>query len=416
MRRRTAGALGTAVTLVLLAGGCGDDADEELPSDTRAPIVEEVEPTDGPTTTLVGLGNVDTVTGVRVGFETIGEFEEPIDLVFRPGVTDRAYLAERAGVVRDLDLATGESTAVLDITDETTTDSERGLLGLVVAPDGGHLYVSSTNLDGDSRVVEYAIADDGALDETSARTVLALDQPFPNHNGGHLVFGPDGLLYIGLGDGGAAGDPLEAGQDRGQLLGSILRIDPAGIDGSAYAIPADNPFVGEEGARPEVWLKGVRNPWRFSFDRATGDLWVGDVGQDEIEEIDHLPADADGLNAGRGLNLGWNAMEGDQPYDDGVEPEDHTPPVFTYTHAEGGCSVTGGFVYRGSTIPELFGAYLYADYCAGDLRALAVTDGAVVDDATIADPVDGPVSFAQGPGNELYLLAQSGPLLEIVPQ
>ena len=416
MRRRAAGALGTAVTLVLLAGGCGDDADEELPSDTRAPIVEEVEPTDGPTTTLVGLGNVDTVTGVRVGFETIGEFEEPIDLVFRPGVTDRAYLAERAGVVRDLDLATGESTAVLDITDETTTDSERGLLGLVVAPDGGHLYVSSTNLDGDSRVVEYAIADDGALDETSARTVLALDQPFPNHNGGHLVFGPEGLLYIGLGDGGAAGDPLEAGQDRGQLLGSILRIDPAGIDGSAYAIPADNPFVGEEGARPEVWLKGVRNPWRFSFDRATGDLGVGDVGQDEIEEIDHLPADADGLNAGRGLNLGWNAMEGDQPYDDGVEPEDHTPPVFTYTHAEGGCSVTGGFVYRGSTIPELFGAYLYADYCAGDLRALAVTDGAVVDDATIADPVDGPVSFAQGPGNELYLLAQSGPLLEIVPQ
>ncbi|MET0148703.1 MAG: PQQ-dependent sugar dehydrogenase [Acidimicrobiales bacterium] len=415
MRRRTAGALGTAVTLVLLAGGCGDDADEELPSDTRAPIVEEAEPTDGPTTTLVGLGNVDTVTGVRVGFETIGEFEEPIDLAFRPNVTDRAYLAERAGVVRDLDLATGESTAVLDITDETTTNSERGLLGLVVAPDGGHLYVSSTNLDGDSRVVEYAIADDGALDETSARTVLALDQPFPNHNGGHLVFGPDGLLYIGLGDGGAAGDPLEAGQDRGQLLGSILRIDPAGVDGSAYAIPADNPFVGEEGARPEVWLKGVRNPWRFSFDRATGDLWVGDVGQDEIEEIDHLPAEADGLNAGRGLNLGWNAMEGDQPYDDGVEPDDHTPPVFTYTHAEGGCSVTGGFVYRGSTIPELFGAYLYADYCAGDLRALAVTDGEVVDDATIADPVDGPVSFAQGHGNELYLLAQSGPLLEIVP-
>ena len=416
MRRRTAGALGTAVTLVLLAGGCGDDADEELPSDTRAPIVEEVEPTDGPTTTLVGLGNVDAVTGVRVGFETIGEFEEPIDLVFRPGVTDRAYLAERAGVVRDLDLATGESTAVLDITDETTTDSERGMLGLVVAPDGGHLYVSSTNLDGDSRVVEYAIADDGALDETSARTVLALDQPFPNHNGGHLVFGPDGLLYLGRGDGGAEGDPLGEEQGRGQLPGFILRIDPAGIDGSAYAIPADNPFVGEEGARPEVWLKGVRNPWRFSFDRATGDLWVGDVGQDEIEEIDHLPADADGLNAGRGLNLGWNAMEGDQPYDDGVEPEDHTPPVFTYTHAEGGCSVTGGFVYRGSTIPELFGAYLYADYCAGDLRALAVTDGEVVDDATIADPVDGPVSFAQGPGNELYLLAQSGPLLEIVPQ
>ncbi|HEY8057486.1 MAG TPA: PQQ-dependent sugar dehydrogenase, partial [Acidimicrobiales bacterium] len=261
-----------------------------------------------------------------------------------------------------------------------------------------------------------ALDGDGGIDERSRRAVFALDQPFPNHNGGHLAFGPDGLLYIGLGDGGAAGDPLEAGQDRGQLLGSILRIDPNGVDGSAYAIPNDNPFVDEEGARPEVWLKGVRNPWRFSFDRATGDLWVGDVGQNEIEEIDLLPADADGLNAGRGLNLGWNAMEGDQPYEDGVEPDDHTPPVFTYTHAEGGCSVTGGYLYRGAAIPALVGAYLYADYCAGDLRALAVPDGEVIDDATIAEPVDSPVSFAEDPTGELYLLSLTGPLLKIVPQ
>ncbi len=417
MRRRALGAVGIAVALVLLATGCGDDADDDLPSDTRAPIVETTEPTvTAPGVTVQGLGPVETVSGVEVGFEEIGAFEAPVDLAFRPGVADRAYLAERAGIVRDLDLATGEGTAVLDLTDETTTDGERGLLGLVVAPDGAHLYVSFTNLDGDSRVDEYALDGDGGIDEGSRRAVFALDQPFPNHNGGHLAFGPDGLLYIGLGDGGSAGDPLEAGQDRGQLLGSILRVDPNGVDGSAYAIPNDNPFVDEEGARPEVWLKGVRNPWRFSFDRATGDLWVGDVGQNDIEEVDHLPADADGLNAGRGLNLGWNAMEGDQPYEDGVEPDDHTPPVFTYTHAEGGCSVTGGYLYRGAAIPDLVGAYLYADYCAGDLRALAVPDGEVIDDATIAEPVDSPVSFAEDPTGELYLLSLAGPLLKIVPQ
>jgi len=413
--RRSLVAAAAALAL-LTSGACGDDG-EALPSDTRAPIVEATEPSvGGPADTVLGRGDVDTVTGVEVEVETVGEFEEPIALAFLPGIAGRAYLAERAGVVLDLDLVTGEATAILDLTDETTTDSERGLLDLVVAPDGGHLYVSSTNEDGDSRVDEYALGQNGSVDEASRRIVFALDQPFANHNGGHLAFGPDGLLYLGLGDGGSGGDPLGAGQDRGQLLGSILRIDPNGVDGSAYAIPDDNPFVDEEGARPEVWLKGVRNPWRFSFDRATGDLWVGDVGQGEIEEIDVLPADADGLNAGRGANLGWNAMEGDQPYEDGVEPDDHSPPVFTYPHGEAGCSVTGGYRYRGTAIPELFGAYLYADYCAGELRALAVPEGEVVDDATIADPVEAPVAFAQDPTGELYLLSLAGPVLKIVLQ
>ena len=399
---------------VLVAGACSDGEDEALPSDTRAPIVETTEPDVVSSTTIRGLGYVETVAGVEVALESVGEFEEPTAMVFRPDVEDRAYVGERAGVVLEVDLATGDATTVLDITDETTTDSERGLLGLAAAPDGAHLYVSTTNQDGNTRIDEYAIAEDGLLDEDSRRIVLALDQPFPNHNGGHLAFGPDGMLYIGIGDGGSAGDPLRAGQDPEQLLGSILRIDPNGVDGSAYGIPDDNPFVDVEGARPEVWLKGVRNPWRFSFDRSTGDLWIGDVGHSEVEEIDLLPADGDGRDAGRGANLGWNAMEGDQPYEDGIEPDDHTPPVFVYRHEDGGCSVIGGYVYHGR-IAELFGAYLFTDYCTGDLRALALVGGEVVDDTTLADDIDAPISFAQDPTGELYLLTRPGDILKLTP-
>ncbi len=414
MRRRWPAGAGAIILLVVVATACGDDAEEVLPSDTRAPIVEPTEPEVVSSTTIRALGYVETVSGVEVGLEPVGDFEEPVAMAFRPDADGRAYVGERAGVVLDVDVETGDAASVLDITDETTTDAERGLLGLTVGLDGAHLYVSYTDLDGNSRIDEYAIADDGSLDEDSRRIVFALDQPFANHNGGHIAFGPDGMLYIGLGDGGAAGDPQRAGQDPEQLLGSILRIDPNSVDGSAYGIPDDNPFVGVDEARPEVWLKGVRNPWRFSFDRATGDLWIGDVGQDEIEEISFLPAGPDGRGAGRGANLGWNLMEGDQPYEDGVEPEDHTPPVFTYRHADGGCSVTGGYVYQGA-IDDLYGAYLYADYCAGELRALATVDGEVIDDATIGGPVDGPISFAQDPTGEVYVLSQSGPILQIVP-
>lgn len=414
MRRRGPRLLGIPALLLalLLAGACRDGDDEALPSDTRAPIVETTDHEVAASTTVAAATTVETVTGVEVGLEEVVELEEPIAMVFRSDT--RAYVGERAGVVLDLDLTTGATTAVLDITDDTTTDAERGLLGLALGPDASHLYVSYTDPEGNTRVDEYAVAADGGLDADSRRTVFNLDQPFANHNGGHLAFGPDGLLYIGLGDGGAAGDPLRAGQDPEQLLGSILRIDPHSFDGSAYGIPEDNPFVDVDGARPEVWLKGVRNPWRFAFDRATGDLWIGDVGQEEVEEIDLLPADPDGLNAGRGANLGWNAMEGDQPYEDGVEPDDHSPPVFTYRHADGGCSVTGGYVYQGR-IAELFGAYLYSDYCTGDVRALAVVDGTVLDDTTIAGPVESPIAFAQDPSGEVYVLTQPGPILKLTP-
>lgn len=415
MRRSS---LGVGLGLLVIAAACGN-GEEALPSDTRAPIVSDpTVPTTTPTT-IDAPADVTSLDGVEVGLEEVAELDEPIVMATRPGEDDRVYVGERAGRVLDLSLADGSSEVVLDITDETTVEAERGLLGLAVAPDGAFLYVSYTNTDGDSRVDELAVADDGTLDEASRRTVFALDQPFPNHNGGNVVFGPDGFLYLGFGDGGDAGDPLLNGQDRGQLLGSILRIDPRGTDGSAYTIPADNPYAGRQGARPEVWLKGVRNPWRFSFDRANGDLWVGDVGQNEVEEVDWLPAEDDGTGAGRGANLGWNEMEGDVPFEDGVEPDDHTPPVLTFTHSgDGGCSVTGGFVSRGPDLPDLFGAYVYTDYCLGDLRALTLDreTGEVLDDASILpEALTAPISFGQDAAGNLYLLTQPGQLLRLVP-
>ena len=411
---RVLSAVGLAV--VLLAAACGSE-EGDLPSDTRAPVVSDLTvPTTTPPT-IAAPTDVTSLDGIEVATEEVAQLDEPIVMATRPGEPDRVYIGERAGRVLDLSLADGSSDVILDITDDTTTESERGLLGLAVAPDGAFLYVSHTNPEGDSRVEAYAIEDDGTLDEGSKRVVFALDQPFPNHNGGNIVFGPDGFLYLGFGDGGDSGDPLLNGQDRGALLGSILRIDPRGTGGSAYTIPSDNPFVGEEGARPEVWLKGVRNPWRFSFDRTQPeDLWIGDVGQEEVEEVDFLPGDGDTVG-GRGANLGWNEMEGDVPFEDGVEPDDATPPIFTYTNTgAGGCSVTGGYVYRGASLP-LFGAYLFTDYCHGRLTALAVDHdtGEVLDEAVVLpEALTAPISFGEDTDGELYVMTQPGQLLRIV--
>jgi glucose/arabinose dehydrogenase len=408
------------VALVLVLAGCADDGGG--PGDTRAPIVDPTTPsTTEPTPpTTTALPDTESIAGVDIQLRQVATLELPTDLAVRPGVDDRLFVTERVGRVRQLALAGDGSAeldpeALVDITGETTTDSERGLLGLAFSPDGERLYISYTDLDGNNRVDEYQVGPEGVV-PGSRRAVLSVDHPFPNHDGGHIAFGPDGLLYLGLGDGGGAGDPLEAGQDVGQLLASIIRIDPAGVDGEGYAVPRDNPFVGTEGARPELWLKGVRNPWRFSFDRQTGDLWIGDVGQNEVEEVDWLPAGEDGTGAGRGANLGWNLMEGDQEFA-GSAPSDHTPPIHTYRHEDGNCSVTGGYVYRGTALPDLVGAYLYGDYCVSEVRALLARDGEVVEDRAL-DPGYGPntlVSFGEGPDGELYVLSFGGQLSRIEP-
>jgi glucose/arabinose dehydrogenase len=241
--------------------------------------------------------------------------------------------------------------------------TERGLLGLAFHPDfenNGMFFINYTDVNGDTMIVRYTVdaTNPNRADPNSATTILTVDQPFANHNGGQLEFGPDGYLYIALGDGGDQGDPYGNAQNRGSLLGKILRID---VNAETYAIPPDNPFVDVEGAAPEVWAYGFRNPWRFSFDRATGDLYIADVGEWLWEEIDFQPADSPG-----GENYGWEFYEAENLRDTTAPNLDLVMPVIAYDHSFG-CSVTGGYVYRGEALPELQGLYFYGDYCTGNI-------------------------------------------------
>lgn len=407
----------------MVAGACyGGSDDRRETSPTVDPEVRTTTtPTSEPSAQTGNTEDVTTLDGATVGFEPVVALDDPaLALAVRPGDDDHVYLAQRAGTLVRIDLTAGPDAGpetLLDFADDVSTDGERGFLGAAFSPDGDHLYASYTNPAGDTRVDEYTVSGSGGettIDAASRRLVFAQDQPFSNHNGGNIAFGPDGYLYLGLGDGGAAGDPDSRGQDRTDLLGKMLRIDPAEGD-TAYGVPGDNPYADGTDGRPEIWITGVRNPWRFSFDSSTGDLWIGDVGQNEVEEVDFLPADTDGRNAGRGANLGWNLMEGDQGYEGGTPPSGYVPPVSTYAHADGGCSVTGGYVYRGTAIPEVAGAYLYSDLCSSHLMALLVgADGQVVDEADLgALPDGGPVSFGQDASGELYILSQSGQISRI---
>jgi glucose/arabinose dehydrogenase len=406
------------IGVVLAAGlvglglaGCGgdDDGGASGVTTTERPATQGEPPATDPTTGAPAAES--PLDGIEITATLVAEVESPTTLVVRPG-SPAMYVAERAGRVRPVTVVgTGPDRTyqvgdpVLDISDNVVADGERGLLDIVFSPDGGTLYVHySLAPSGDARVAAYTMAGD-EVDTASYRALLAVEDPFPNHNGGEMQFGPDGYLYIGLGDGGGGGDPEGNGQDTQALLGKILRIDPANPSGrQEYGIPPDNPFADGAGGRPEVWLYGVRNPWRFSFDRANGDLWIGDVGQNEWEEIDQLQAAAGG---GRGANLGWNELEATHSFEGGSNPDGGVLPVFEYSHDEG-CSVTGGVVYRGSAIPGLGGAYLFGDYCQGDVRGLRVRDGQVTEERTFDAHVDQLVSFAEDAAGEVYALSLLG--------
>ncbi|MFH8484807.1 PQQ-dependent sugar dehydrogenase [Streptomyces longisporoflavus] len=321
-----------------------------------------------------------------------------------PGGT--VWVAERAGTVRALS-GQGLSDPVLDITKETTTDGERGLLGIAFDRKFAHFYISFTDLEGTSTVDEFAVRK-GKIRPETRRTVLTQTQPYPNHNGGDIKFGPDGYLYIALGDGGSGGDPHGNGQNLDTLLGKLLRIDPRGA--KPYGIPADNPFVGDPKAKDEIWAYGLRNPWRFSFDSGTGDLLIGDVGQSAWEEIDRAPADSEG-----GENYGWSQMEGNHPFRGGTEPANHVRPVYEYDRTGLGCSVTGGFVYRGKAIPGLRGQYVFSDYCDGTIRALRFKDGKVTGASDLGVNGGEVISFVQGGKGELYVLDIGGSVYRIDP-
>lgn len=381
-----------------------------------------------------------------VAVETVLTLNAPIDMAAAPG-DDHAWIAERAGRVLRVDLDEGEvSQVLLDISGETTTDSERGLLGIAVTEDW--LYASFTDLDGNSRVDAFERR--GGSIGPRRRTILALEQPYSNHNGGALAFDDAGYLYIGFGDGGASGDPHGHGQNPRTWLGSMLRIEPTPEGADPYAVPPDNPYPSGEAGAPEVFLTGLRNPWRFSFDRSTGDLWIADVGQNMYEEVNVLhaetgsaaaaepanpddadtsspagePANPDDAGAAphpwAGADFGWNLREGRHPYPSGRPvgaSDDWTDPVWEYGRDDG-CSVTGGFVYRGSTVDGLQGFYLFADYCSNRLWALdaRTSPGSVVFRDLEADIPGGRIaSFGQDDDGELYTLSLSGDVARIVP-
>ena len=323
------------------------------------------------------------------------------------------WVSEQDGRVWVFDVAdrgNGNVALALDITDRVSTRrTEEGLLGMAFEPNNaGHLYVYYSASDPRRSVVSrFIVAANGSnVDPDSELVILEVGQPFANHNGGQIAFGPDGYLYVGLGDGGGAGDPLGSGQDTTTLLGSILRIDVSGSSTThPYSVPADNPLVGGEG-RSEIWAYGLRNPWRFSFDRETGELWAGDVGQNRWEEIDLIE---------RGGNYGWNVLEGKHCYrpNDNCDVTGKIPPVWEYSLDGRPCSVIGGYVYRGDAIPWLQGAYVYGDFCAGEVFGLRYRDGGVVEHKRLADTGVSIMSFAQDNDGELYLLSQKSGIFRL---
>ena len=347
--------------------------------------------------------------------EIAGGLAFPLYLTSPPD-DERLFVVEKGGTIRIIAGGAVLAEPFLDISAKVAGRGEQGLLGLAFFPDyatSGRFVVHYTDLEGDTRVSAFQVsADPNRADAGSETPILSVTQPGPAHNGGQILFGPDGMLYVGLGDGGSRnGDDRGRGQSLADLLGSILRIDVSG--GAGYATPADNPFVGTGGAQPEVWSYGLRNPWRFSFDRATGDLYIADVGETGWEEINRARA-ADG--AGRGVNYGWSVMEGPDCLQEGCDRSGLASPTVQYDHDDG-CSVTGGYVYRGEALPALQGRYLYGDFCQGWVRSLAADDESPEPmDEPALSPGENITSFGEDAAGELYILTGNGRVLKIVPR
>lgn len=355
-------------------------------------------------------------TGARL-LEIASGLSFPLYLTAPPNDGQRLFIVEKTGAIRIVKDGTLLATPFLDLSAQVSAGSEQGLLGLAFDPNyasNGRFFVHYTDPDGNTRVSSFQVsANPDLANAGSEQVILTATQPYANHNGGQLVFGPDGLLYLGLGDGGSGGDPQGRGQDRSDLLGSILRLDVQA--GSSYTVPPDNPFIGQAGVRPEIWSYGLRNPWRFSFDRGTGDLYIADVGESQFEEVDVSPAAG---GAGKGVNYGWNIMEGKHCFGTGqCDQAGLTLPAYEYTHAQG-CSITGGYVYRGSAIPALQGLYFFADFCQGWVRSFRYIGG-VADEVTdwrVLQPGGSITSFGEDAAAELYLMTSSGRVLKIVPE
>jgi len=350
-----------------------------------------------------------------VALQQIGSFEQPVYIADAPGARKLLFVVEKEGTIRVLRNGAPLATPFLDISSQVSTGGEEGLLSVAFAPDyrkSRRFYVYYTNTAGDLRIDEFKRRrkSETKTNPASQRNVLAIPHPtFGNHNGGQLQFGPDGMLWTATGDGGGGGDGFDNARNVNVLLGKLLRIDPTTKKGP-YAIPGDNPFVGRDGA-DEIWSYGLRNPWRFSFDAATGELSIGDVGQGEVEEVDHLSPDA-----ARGANFGWPQFEGNLAFDlsrPGADPA--TAPIHTYSSGSGSgnCSITGGYVVRDPALPTLFGRYVYADLCGGQIRSF-IPGASGTDDKALGLSVSSPTSFGEGRGGRIYVASIDGPVFQLV--
>jgi glucose/arabinose dehydrogenase len=448
MRRGTI----TALLVLAVVGACNDDdtgsGDDTVPAPTETLAEAAVTSTAADTTdvttatTVLGAATTTPATGATsaapadtpaptpagttppatvpepvfgepaAAAEQIADLDDPIGLAVRPG-DDALYVIEQDGAVIKV-AGSGESSEVAELDDRTDGGGEQGLLGIAFSPDGAAAYLNYTDRDGDTVVAEYPVAPDGAFDVGAERILLTIDQPYSNHNGGDLMVGPDGMLYIATGDGGSGGDPERRASDPTNLLGKLLRIDPTASADAPYTIPPDNPFasgsMGDLAGAPEVWSWGLRNPWKIAFDPVTAALWIADVGQNSIEEVnvaDPTPEHP----AGWGVDFGWSGFEGNARYNDDVpDPGNLHFPVWTYDHASG-CSISGGAVYRGTAIAGLAPAYVYGDYCSGTVWAFDAASGRNV---VLLEGMSNLAAVRTGPDGELYLVQQSDEISRLV--
>lgn len=380
----------------------------QVSEDNKAKLVEEINPTSG--TTLQGIRLERVFPNLH--------FQRLTNLVQPDGGQSHIFVTEQSGRIHvfPMDPEITNTEVFLDIRDRVSeSGNEEGLLGLAFDTNysiNGHFYVYySSSSPRRSVVSRFSVnqSDPNTAIPSSEIIILETPQPYNNHNGGQIAFGPDGYLYIGLGDGGSGGDPMGNGQNISTLLGAILRIDVGSTsENKSYDIPLDNPFVGISGAREEIWAYGLRNPWRFSFDEKTGLLWTGDVGQKRWEEIDIVE---------KGLNYGWNTMEGGHCFSlaTNCDTTNLTLPVAEYDQTEG-CSITGGYVYRGGEIPWLLDTYVYGDFCSGKIWGLRYDGEAVIEQSLLFDSNLSITSFGQGLDGSLYVLSRNDGIYLILPK
>ena len=376
------------------------------PTEIAAAVLPTVTPK--PTETVITFGAAQMTLAL---VPVIDGLQRPTYLTHAGDGSGRLFIIEKPGRIRVFTGGQLQARPFLDITDRVGSNSnEQGLLGMAFAPDyetSGLFWVNYTDKNGDTVIARFQVsADPDTADPASEFVVMTIAQPAPNHNGGMLTFGPDGYMWIGMGDGGAANDLFQNGQNPASLLGKMLRLDVLGDTAQPYTIPADNPWVDADwnGAdvRDEIWAVGLRNPWRFSFDRQTGDLWIADVGQNQWEEVNFTPATGAG-----GLNYGWPIMEATHCTGGDCNAAGLEMPILEYGR-EGGCSITGGYVYRGQAFPALIGVYLYADYCSGEIWAAAPDSAGGWNSSVLLQTNLAITSFGEDENGELYIVDDGG--------